>query len=252
MFSACAVIPVYNHERTIAAVLAGVQKSGLHVFLIDDGCNAQCSAELRRLSHLPRVTLLRHERNSGKGAAVCTGMRAAYQAGFTHALQVDADGQHALGDVPAFLDAAQQHSDRVICGRPVFDASMPSSRYYGRYLTHALVWLETLSFDIRDSMCGFRLYPLAPVHELLRSRNVGPRMDFDTDIIVRLYWRGVRMQWLDTKVVYPVDGVSHFRMVLDNVRMISLHVRLVLGMLVRAPLLVRRKVAHFESDEVTR
>lgn len=254
-FSPCAVIPVYNHERAIGAVLEGVAAHGLPVFLVDDGCNDVCARELQRLSERPDVTLLRHPMNRGKGAAVLTGFRAARERGFTHALQVDADGQHTLADIHRFVDEARAHTDSVICGCPMFDASIPAVRYYGRYLTHAMVWLETLSFDIRDSMCGFRLYPLDEVAALLARANVGARMDFDTEILVRLHWREVPLRWLDTRVSYPADGVSHFRMFFDNVRMTSLHVRLVLGMLVRLPMLLGRKAGlrwQVDSDEVTR
>jgi glycosyltransferase involved in cell wall biosynthesis len=243
-FSACAVIPVYNHERAIAAVVDGVAAQGLHIFLVDDGCSVLCRVELRRLGEAPHVTLLHHEINRGKGAAVLTGMRAAYQRGFTHALQIDADGQHTLADVASFVEAARAYPHSVICGYPVFDASIPKVRYYGRYLTHVLVWLETLSFDIRDSMCGLRLYPLAEVHALLSSASIGARMDFDTEIIVRLHWRDTALRWIATRVSYPADGVSHFRMFFDNARMTSLHLRLVLGMLVRLPMLLWRKIAR--------
>jgi len=254
-FAACAVIPVYDHERAIEAVLTGVAGTGLPVFLVDDGSSASCASELRRLSERPNVTLLRHSVNRGKGAAVLSGMRAAREQGFTHALQIDADGQHTLADVTRFVEEARRHPDAVVCGCPVFDDSIPKARYYGRYLTHAMVWLETLSLDIRDSMCGYRLYPLQAVTELMTRTTIGARMDFDTDILVRLHWRGVPTRWIATSVSYPTDGVSHFRMFFDNVRMTSLHVRLTLGMLVRLPMLLWRKVAAAprpSSDEVTR
>lgn len=254
-FSPCAVIPVYNHEHAIGAVLEGVVAHGLPVFLIDDGCNDACARELQRLSERPGVTLLRHPVNRGKGAAVLSGFRAAHERGFTHALQIDADGQHTLADIGRFVDEARVHPDSVICGCPVFDASIPAARYYGRYLTHAMVWLETLSFDIRDSMCGFRLYPLDEVAALLARAKIGARMDFDTEILVRLYWRAAPLRWLDTRVSYPTDGVSHFRMFFDNVRMTSLHLRLVLGMLVRLPMLLGRKAGRrwqANRNEVTR
>jgi len=253
-FAACAVIPVYDHERAIEAVLDGVAATGLPVFLVDDGSGETCARELQRLSQRPNVTLLRHPQNRGKGAAVLSGMRAATSQGFTHALQIDADGQHTLADVARFVEDARRHPDAVICGRPVFDASIPKARYYGRYLTHAMVWVETLSLEIRDSMCGFRIYPLQAVSELMARTTIGARMDFDTDILVRLHWRGVPTRWIDTRVSYPTDGVSHFRMFFDNVRMTSLHVRLTLGMLVRVPMLLWRKVAPAraaDADEVT-
>jgi len=243
-FSVCVVIPVYNHEHAIGTVVSSVRAQGLPVVLVDDGCSPACARELDRLSQLPEVTLIRHERNRGKGVAVINGFRAAARLGFTHAIQVDADGQHTLADARRFVEAAREAPDAVICGRPIFDASIPKARYYGRYLTHGMVWLQTLSFDIVDSMCGFRLYPLATTLALADRSHIGPRMDFDSEILVRLHWRQVPLRWLDTRVSYPLDGVSHFRMVLDNVRMTTLHVRLTCGMLVRLPVLLWRKLSR--------
>jgi len=111
-----------------------------------------------------------------------------------------------------------------------------------------LVWLYTLSLEIGDSMCGFRLYPLAPAIALDDASGVGRRMQFDTDIIVRLHWSGVPVVNLKTPVTYPVDGVSHFDLLRDNLRMVGLHLRLAAGFVVRLPLLVvRRLAAPFHS-----
>jgi glycosyltransferase involved in cell wall biosynthesis len=242
VFAPCVVIPVYNHENAIGAVVAGIRVQGVPIVLVDDGSSPACADVLQRLSATPDVLLVRHERNRGKGAAVRTGMYTARERGYTHAVQIDADGQHTVSDVSRFIAEAREHREAVICGRPIFDASIPRSRYYGRYLTHALVWLETLSFELIDTMCGFRVYPLAPTLALLDQGRVGARMDFDTEILVRLCWRGVRTRWLATAVRYPLDGVSHYRMFRDNVRMTALHARLLLGMLLRLPLLLWRKV----------
>jgi hypothetical protein len=124
--------------------------------------------------------------------------------------------------------------DALICGRPVFDASMPRHRRYLRYLTHAMVWLNTLSFDIPDAMCGLRVYPLAVVLPVLAAEPPGRRMDFDVEALVRLHWRGLRMRWLPVGVSYPVDGVSQFRLVRDNWLITCMHTRLFFGMLRRA------------------
>jgi glycosyltransferase involved in cell wall biosynthesis len=242
-FAPCVVIPVYNHEHAIGAVVGEIRAQGVPVVLVDDGSSPACADVLQRLSATPDVLLVRHERNRGKGAAVVTGFRAASERGYTHAVQIDADGQHTVSDVTRFVAEARQHPDVVICGRPLFDASIPRSRYYGRYLTHSLVWLETLSFELIDTMCGFRVYPLPITLALLDRTGVGPRMDFDTELLVRLHWRGVRTRWLPTRVHYPRDGVSHYRMFRDNVRMTLLHIGLLLGMLARLPRLLWRK-AH--------
>ncbi len=241
LFNPCAVIPVYNHERTVATVVARVREQGLPVVLVDDGCSDACAKELQRLSALPQISLLKHPVNRGKGAAVRTGLLAAAEHGYTHALQIDADGQHSLDDIRIFIEDARNHPGNVICGRPVFDETIPRSRLYGRYCSHIFVWTWTLSFDIVDSMCGFRVYPLKETVPLLKNAHVRSRMDFDTEILVRLHWRDVPMRWLKTRVHYPRDGVSHFRLGLDNVLMVTLHARLLCGMLIRLPLLLSRK-----------
>jgi glycosyltransferase involved in cell wall biosynthesis len=242
-FRPCAVVPVYDHENAIGTVVTGLMAAGLPCLLVDDGSGPKCAAVLAELADSePRVTLLTRVRNGGKGAAVIDGLHAALAAGYTHALQVDADGQHALEDIPRFLHAASAAPGAVICGRPIFDDSMPTVRRVFRHLTHALVWVHTLSFDIRDSMCGYRMYPLAPTVAMLDAEHPGLHMDFDIEVVVRLHWRGVPMRWLETRVIYPTDGVSHFRMLLDNALISRLHARMFLGMLWRAPRLLARRL----------
>jgi glycosyltransferase involved in cell wall biosynthesis len=239
-FNPCAIIPVFDHEHAVARVVAAVRSAGLPCLLVDDGSGPACARELARLAEtVPYTSLLRLPVNAGKGAAMLAGFAAAWQRGYSHALQIDADGQHALRDVSTFIEEARRHPQALICGQPVFDRSMPAVRHYGRYLTHALVWLNTLSYAIPDSMCGFRVYPLAVVVSLMAEEYIGRRMDFDVEIIVRLYWRQVPMRWLSTAVTYPLDGVSHFRMLRDNARMVALQARLFGGMLRRLPRLLR-------------
>jgi glycosyltransferase involved in cell wall biosynthesis len=243
-FAPCAVIPVYNHERAIGKVLAAVRAAGLPCVMVDDASGTECARELDRLAatDTQHVSLVRLPVNLGKGGAVTAGLRAAHERGFTHALQIDADGQHAMGDITRFVEEGREYPEALVCGRPVFDEAMPKGRFYGRYLTHVFVWLNTLSFDIPDSMCGFRVYPLVPVLKLLNSTRLGSRMDFDVEVLVRLHWRNQPMRWLDTRVSYPLDGVSHFRLVWDNALMVRLQLKLLAGMLVRLPLLLRRKL----------
>jgi len=118
---------------------------------------------------------------------------------------------------------------------------VPRGRLYGRYATHIWVWINTLSLSIRDSMCGFRVYPLASTLALLDSERVGRRMDFDSEILVRLFWRGQPMHWLPVRVHYPLDGVSHFQLWRDNWLISAMHARLFFGMLWRAPRLLWRR-----------
>ncbi|HSC81740.1 MAG TPA: glycosyltransferase family 2 protein [Chitinolyticbacter sp.] len=240
----CAVIPVYNHGDAVGEVIAALRRNALPCVLVDDGSEAGCAVVLDRWAEREpdAIRVVRLPRNQGKGGAMMAGLRAALQAGYSHALQIDADGQHNAGDIPAFIAQACSQPERLICGCPVYDDSVPKGRLYGRYLTHVWVWINTLSLEIRDSMCGFRVYPLAPTVALLDSARIGRRMDFDIEILVRLHWRGMRIVNLPTRVHYPADGVSHFRVCADNVLISRMHARLFFGMVLRAPLLLWRRL----------
>lgn len=228
----CLLIPCYNHAAPLAAVLARLAEFGLPCLLVDDGSEPVAAAALDALAaRHPWVSLLRHPHNQGKGGAVMTGLRRAHELGFSHALQVDADGQHDLTDLPALLAEARQHPAALVSGRPLYDDSVPKGRLYGRYITHVWVWIETLSFAIKDSMCGFRVYPLASTCALLERVALGRRMDFDTEVMVRLHWAGVPMRFVPTRVIYPVDGRSHFRLFRDNLDISWMHTRLVCRLL---------------------
>ncbi|RKH59705.1 glycosyltransferase family 2 protein [Corallococcus llansteffanensis] len=242
----CAVIPVYNHGEAVGAVVQAVRGHGLPCVLVDDGSEPGCAAVLDGLAREDStgVEVVRLPQNEGKGGAMMAGLRAAKERGYSHALQIDADGQHDASDIPRFLELAKASPDKLVCGTPVYDESVPKGRLYGRYATHIWVWINTLSFAIRDSMCGFRVYPLAPTVALIDSVRIGKRMDFDVEVLVRLFWRGMRILNQPTKVRYPTDGISHFDVLWDNVRISGMHARLFFGMLVRLPLLLWRKVAR--------
>ena len=244
MNSYCIVIPNYNHTHAIAGVLSKLGELSLPIIMIDDGSDEdakQVFAELERT--YPFLTLLIHSENQGKGGAVQTGLRYAFANGYSHAIQVDADGQHSLNDISKLVAASDKAPENVVSGCPIYDSSVPKHRYLSRYITHFWVWVETLSFDIVDSMCGFRVYPLQQTEQLMNKRTLGKRMDFDIEILVRLYWQGARVTFIPTQVIYPEEGVSHFRALHDNVGISWLHTRLFFGMLVRIPKLLLRKVA---------
>ncbi len=243
-FRPAVLIPVYNHEHAIGPTLARVLQQGCCVLLVDDGSEAACAQVLTGLrdQYPDKVSLLRLPRNGGKGAAVKAGLRALLEAGYSHGLQVDADGQHDVDDLPRLLESARQHPQSLVSGYPEYDEAVPRIRFYGRYLTHVWVWINTLSFDIRDTMCGFRVYPLAAIVAMLEREPCGNRMDFDPEVMVRWHWRGGRVVSLPTRVSYPLDGVSHFNLLRDNVLITWMHTRLFFGMLLRLPVILGRRL----------
>lgn len=240
-FAPCIIIPCYNHGAAIGTVVAKLAPHSLPIFIVDDGSDADTQNALRALAE-PLVRVQYLPQNGGKGAAVMAGLRAAHAAGFTHALQIDADGQHDTADVPKFLALGQAHPQALISGQPIYDDSVPTGRRYGRYLTHFWVWIETLSFSMGDSMCGFRLYPLAPTIELIDRVKISTRMNFDIEIAVRLMWQGLRVINVPTRVTYPRNGLSHFDMLRDNLRISATHTKLFFGMLLRLPLILLRRL----------
>ncbi|RDX36983.1 glycosyltransferase family 2 protein [Kangiella sp. HD9-110m-PIT-SAG07] len=245
--SYCIIIPNYNHTQHIEQVLNSISAYELPVIMINDGSNADTKDVLTNLSQrYPHLELIHLEQNQGKGGAVMTGLLQAHKRGFSHAIQVDADGQHAISDLPKFMQLSESSPQAVICGIPDYDQSVPLGRLIPRYITHFWVWVETLSFRIKDSMCGFRLYPLPSTAELIQNSRIGKRMDFDTEILVKLDWEGVPIINLPTRVTYPDDGSSHFQMFRDNWLITKMHTRLFFGMLTRIPELIAR---HFRSKK---
>jgi glycosyltransferase involved in cell wall biosynthesis len=241
--NACFLIPIYDHGSTIRALVTALSPYGVPIYVIDDGSHDATRAELLEIKKdFSLVRLSRLPVNSGKGAAVMHGMRHARADGMTHALQIDADGQHDTRDVPRFLARGAERPEALLVGQPIFDASVPKARLYGRALTNFWVCVETLSLAIKDTQCGFRLYPLAAACALMDEVAFPRRMDFDIAIVVHLAWRGVPMENLPTRVAYPAGGVSHFDLVRDNLRISLIHTLLVLGMLLRLPRLLGRKL----------
>ncbi len=243
LFNPAILIPVYNHGAAIRQTLLDVLVYQLPVLLVDDGSDAHCRQVLVSLAaeFSDHVSLLRLDKNAGKGAAVKAGFKQLSKDAYSHALQVDADGQHNLEDILHFIEAGKRNPNNIICGIPEYDESVPKGRYYSRYLTHIWVWINSLSFKIKDSMCGFRLYPLKPILQLLAHAHCGNRMDFDSEIMVRWLWKNGGINNIRTHVHYPRDGISHFNLYQDNLLISWMHSRLFLGMLIRLPAIVWRR-----------
>jgi glycosyltransferase involved in cell wall biosynthesis len=236
----CVLVPTYDNPATIRAVVESARQYVDDVVVVDDGSGPEGRQAVEELARQSLAHVVHRERNGGKGAAVKTGLFAARDIGCTHALQVDADGQHEVTDIPRFLEASRRAPDTLVLGAPVFDASAPKSRLIGRKITQFWTNLETFGRVIHDPMCGFRVYPIEPA---IAVRARGDAMDFDPEIAVRLVWRGVPVLNIPTRVRYVTaeeGGVSHFRMGRDNLLISWMHTRMVFGALVRLPLRMGR------------
>jgi len=236
------LIPVYRHGKTAYSLAERLAASGLPVILVDDGNEAETQALLAECAaKTPGVALVRLEKNSGKGGAVTGGLKKAEELGLSHVLQIDSDGQHDAGMAAFFLEESAKHPDRVICGYPEFDETAPRSRLTARKISNFWAAVVTLSTALKDVLCGFRVYPVDTALRIARNPFVDKRMGFDPEILVRLYWNRVYPVYYPIKVGYPLDGISNFHLVRDNIRISWTFTRLCVGMLIRLPLLIFRR-----------
>jgi glycosyltransferase involved in cell wall biosynthesis len=240
------LIPSYNPGPKVFDTLRAALEQWTPVWVVVDGSTDGSAEALQEMAaSQPNLRVLVLPTNRGKGAAVLHGIREALQAGFTHALTMDSDGQHPADKIPAFMQASQLAPAAMVLGRPIFDASAPNLRVKGRKISNGWTHVETLGAGIGDSLYGFRVYPMAPLERVMRRQIWMRRFDFDVEAVVRLSWRGVRPINLPAPVRYfrPEEGgVSHFNYWRDNVLLTWMHTRLFLGFLLRLPLLLGRRL----------
>ena len=235
-FRICGLVPTYDNPRTIREVVNRVRAHLPDVIVVDDGSADPGRIAVEALARDGLARVLRRSRNGGKGAAVKDGLRFAAELGFTHCLQIDADGQHDAGDIPRLVDASRTRPEALILGQPMFDDSAPSLRRKARLISRSLTDLQTGKRVIQDPLCGFRVYPVQPAIDVIGARGCGDRMDFDIEIAVRMIWNGCPVVNVPTLVRYlsaAEGGVSHFRMVRDNLLISWAHTKLCTGALAR-------------------
>jgi glycosyltransferase involved in cell wall biosynthesis len=235
------LIPAFNPGRLLADTVAGALESWGEVWVVVDGSTDASHEDLAREGS-PGLRVIVLHGNGGKGRAVLAGAREALSSGFTHALVMDADGQHPAARIGDFMAASAAAPRAVICGKPVFGPEAPRARLYGRRLSVGLVHMETSGRGAADPLFGFRVYPLAPLLRVLDGTRGARRYDFDPEVAVRLAWAGTPAVNLEAECIYvgrERGGVSHFRYLRDNLSMVALHARLILALV-----LGRRNAPH--------
>jgi len=241
------LIPSYNSGRRLLPTIRAALEQWAPVWVVVDGSTDGSADQLLGLADSnPELRVWVLPRNQGKGAAVLFALQKAEIQGFTHALTMDSDGQHPAERIGAFMRASLAAPAAMVLGTPVFDASAPSLRVRGRKISNWWANLETLRAGISDSLFGFRVYPIAPLIAVMRRQPWMRRFDFDVEAVVRLSWRGVPAINLAAPVRYfsaADGGVSHFKYWRDNALLTWMHFRLVLGFLLRSPLLLARRLS---------
>ena len=214
----CVVIPCFNHAETVAAVARAAQ-AHCPVIVVDDGST-------ERLPEAPGCTVIRLERHSGKGAALRAGLQRSADLGFTHAITMDADGQHFAEDLPKFLAVASAQPDALAVGvRDFYAAGCPTHRRRSNAVSTFWFRVET-GVRLDDTQCGFRCYPAA-LAQRLKTRS--GRYAFELEFMVRASWVGTPIVAVPVKCTYA-GGIrnSHFRPVKDLAHITIMNIGLVL------------------------
>ncbi|HWX46606.1 MAG TPA: glycosyltransferase family 2 protein [Roseomonas sp.] len=239
------LIPSYNTGPILTETLRAARACWNPVWVVVDGSTDGSDAPLDALAAAdPGLRVLRLPRNGGKGAALLHGLEAAAAAGFTHALAMDADGQHPAEHIPVLMAASARAPEALVLGLPVFGPEAPALRVRGRRISNFWANLETLWAGLGDSLFGFRVYPIAPLVTVMRRTRWMRRYDFDAEAAVRLCWAGLPLVNIPVPVRYlsaAEGGVSHFHYGRDNLLLTGMHARLMLGFLLRLPLLLARR-----------
>jgi glycosyltransferase involved in cell wall biosynthesis len=244
-------MPAYNPGPILGSTVRNVLSVWSDLWVVVDGSTDGSEKEIEALqSTHPSLRVLVCRENRGKGSAILHGARAALEAGYTHALLMDCDGQHDPESIGAFIETSRRNPESMVLGQPVFGPEVPRERLWGRKVTVGLARVEVLGPWLGDTLFGFRVFPLEPLMEVMPKENQGRRYDFDHEAAVRLFWAGTPGIKLDAPCYYLSSengGVSHFHYIRDNIRFFGLHLRLIKDWVRQVPELLKRRAQLRES-----
>lgn len=239
------LIPSYNTGEKLVGTVRAALEAWNPVWVVIDGSTDGSEKGLETLPDYgsDRLNVIRLIQNVGKGAAVLEGVKAALEAGFTHVLTMDSDGQHDAASIQPMMEASMARPDGLVLGLPVFDDSAPLIRLRGRRIANWWARFETQA-DIGDCLFGLRVYPAQSLKEVMEESHWARRFDFDPEVAMRLCWRGHPPINVPSPCRYfskDEGGVSHFNYYRDNVLLTWMFARLLIGFFWRLPTLLRKK-----------
>ena len=240
------LIPSFNSGPKLLETVRAARRHWAPVWVVIDGSTDGSETAVKRLALTdPDIRVFALPRNQGKGAAILFGLRQAEAEGFTHALTMDADGQHPAALIPRFIVESCVHPGALILGYPIFDRTAPRIRVLGHKLANWLTNIETLWVGSFDCLFGFRVYPVKDLRQIMEASHWMRRFDFDAEAAVRLCWRGFEPRNLPAPVRYftpDEGGISHFRYIRDNILLSWMHARLMVSFGRSLPRLVSQRL----------
>lgn len=223
----CVLIPALKPCSRLLDVIGGLLagESSLRIILVDDGSPAECEAIFQEAQRLPRVELIRHDRNRGKGAALRTGMGRFLDTAANHEVLVtaDADGQHLPADILSVAERARKHSDSLVIGCRSFSGPVPFRSRFGNDLTR-LIFRLLSGRKLADTQTGLRAIPPRLLDRLLAVQ--ANRYEFELEMLMIASRLGVPFEIVPIQTVYLEGNVaSHFNPLLDSIRIYWVFVR---------------------------
>lgn len=223
-------------------VISDVSKYIQDIIVVNDGSTDDTEVVLQKQS-LP-ITIVSYEKNRGKGHALVAGFREAKRMGFTHAITIDADGQHFADDIPTLQEALATNQKGIIVGcRNLTEENMPRQNTFANKFSNFWFRLQT-SINLPDTQSGYRLYTLS---SLCGLGMITSRYEAELELLVYAAWAGVNITSVPVRVYYPPEEerVSHFRPVYDFTRISILNTILcVLAVVYGYPRLIARKIMN--------
>lgn len=221
MYKLAFLIPHYNHHQSIKELIELLKIINENIIVVDDKSSKESIEEIKNIN----AKIFYRDKNGGKGAAIKDGINFANALGFTHVFQIDADFQHDINSCSKFISLSMKNPNLLIFGHPIYDENVPKVRLQARKITNFWLYINSLGGDIKDGMCGFRIYPIKEILPII-NRTKSNRMDFDIEILLRSYRAGIKIIWQEVKVFYKSDGISHFRAFKDNLLISLAHAKL--------------------------
>ena len=217
------VIPTYNNVGTIKDVVLRSLQLDLPLIIVDDGSTDGSGLILGQIreSYPETVQLITFPTNKGKGAALKEAFRHAIDRDFTYAVTIDADGQHSPEEIPVLLEKASGKA-LVIGSRDISADGMPSGNTFANRFSNFWFTVQTLC-HLPDTQSGFRVYPVKEINFRNLMTN---RYEAELFLLVFSAWKGLPFVPVPIHVSYPEDRVSHFRPILDFVRITVLNISL--------------------------
>ena len=238
------VIPVFNHEEMVTKVIEAALRHGFPIFVVNDGSTDTTPL---KLADLNRITVLNHESNQGKGAALKTGfLEAAKVADW--AITIDADGQHNPEDTVKLTSALNKGRKGIVIGirEGMEGENVPWTSRFGRHFSNFWVYISGGPL-LKDTQSGFRIYPLP---EILKLKTAGNRYQYEVEVLVKANWAGIDITEIPVSVSYSpgTKRISHFKPFLDFMRN-TLMFSFLICQRILVPLPFRRRMIHNTSQE---